>query len=197
MRKEEFLKSLRRKLWKLSAAEREERVLFYSEMIDDRMEEGLSEAAAVRSVGSTDAISEEVLRERKEKKIEAAAERKPLSGTNILLLVLGFPLWFPLLAAAFAVAVALYAVLVSVAVSLWAVFVSLVASGVGGLVASVFYFASGGTPLGFALLGASLAALGLSIFLFFACKECTKWTLNLTKQAFVSVKNRILRKESI
>ncbi len=197
MRKEEFLKRLKNKLWKLSKAEREERLSFYSEMIDDQIEEGLSEKDAVRSVGSANAIAQEILEEAKEKKAEARAEKKPLSGTTVLLIILGFPLWFPLLAAAFAVAISLYAVLFSVAVSLWGVFISLVATGVCGVIISVAYFASGGASMGFVLLGAGLLLLGLSVFLFFSCKETTKWTLCLAKKAFISAKNRISGKESV
>ena len=53
MDKQEFLKKLRQGL---PAEDREERILFYTEMIDDRMEEGYSEEEAVASVGSLDEI---------------------------------------------------------------------------------------------------------------------------------------------
>ena len=44
MRKQEFLDTLRSRLSGLPRQELEERLAFYGEMIDDRMEEGLSEA---------------------------------------------------------------------------------------------------------------------------------------------------------
>ena len=50
MTKKEFLARLRRGLAQLPPEEREERLAFYSEMIDDRMEEGLSEQEAVASL---------------------------------------------------------------------------------------------------------------------------------------------------
>ena len=43
MNKKEFLSSLNKKLSKFSKQEVKERLVFYSEMIDDRVEEGLSE----------------------------------------------------------------------------------------------------------------------------------------------------------
>ena len=56
MNKQEFLDRLRKGLSGLPQAEREERLLFYSEMIDDRMEEGLTEEEAVAALGSLEEI---------------------------------------------------------------------------------------------------------------------------------------------
>ena len=52
MNKQEFLNELRQGLNGLPQYDIEERVSFYSEMIDDRIEEGFSEADAVAAVGS-------------------------------------------------------------------------------------------------------------------------------------------------
>ena len=47
MTKNEFLSSLRSKLQGLPPADIDERIGFYSEMIDDRMDEGKSEEEAI------------------------------------------------------------------------------------------------------------------------------------------------------
>ena len=47
MTKKEFLSSLRSKLQGLPPSDIDERISFYSEMIDDRMDEGKSEEEAV------------------------------------------------------------------------------------------------------------------------------------------------------
>ena len=52
MDKQEFLSKLRAKLFGLPQKELEERLSFYSEMIDDRIEEGLSEEDAVKELGT-------------------------------------------------------------------------------------------------------------------------------------------------
>ena len=52
MDKQEFLSKLRAKLFGLPQKELEERLSFYSEMIDDRIEEGLSEETAVKELGT-------------------------------------------------------------------------------------------------------------------------------------------------
>ena len=43
MRKYEFLAELEKRLSSLSGEDKEERLTFYGEMVDDRMEDGLSE----------------------------------------------------------------------------------------------------------------------------------------------------------
>ena len=56
MNKQEFLMQLRKGLSYMPQEDIEERLTFYSEMIDDRMEEGLSEEDAVLAVGPVDDI---------------------------------------------------------------------------------------------------------------------------------------------
>ncbi|MBO7632200.1 MAG: hypothetical protein J6S78_07730 [Lachnospiraceae bacterium] len=51
MNKKEFSELLRTSLAGLPQRDIEERVAFYEEMIDDRLEEGMSEEEAVRMVG--------------------------------------------------------------------------------------------------------------------------------------------------
>ena len=61
MSKQEFLTQLRKELSFLSKDDLEERLTFYSEMIDDRMEEGLSEDDAVNDIGSVDTIVSQIV----------------------------------------------------------------------------------------------------------------------------------------
>ena len=61
MRKDEFLLMLQKRLEGLPKDEIEERLTFYSEMIDDRMEEGVNEEDAVSVVGDVDKIVAEII----------------------------------------------------------------------------------------------------------------------------------------
>ena len=56
MNKRQFLSRLGRALKGLPEADIKERVAFYAEMIDDRVEEGMSEEEAVLAIGSVDEI---------------------------------------------------------------------------------------------------------------------------------------------
>ena len=59
MNKKEFLKKLRKMLNNLPRREIEERISFYSEMIDDRIEEGNTEKDAAILIGSVDLFMHE------------------------------------------------------------------------------------------------------------------------------------------
>ena len=61
MNKAEFLARLRRGLAGLPREDVEERLTFYSETIDDRMEEGLTEEEAVADLGDVDEIAAQIV----------------------------------------------------------------------------------------------------------------------------------------
>lgn len=98
-----------------------------------------------------------------------------------LLIVLGAPLWIPLLIAAFAVALALYVTLWAVIVSLWAVTLAAAASAVWGIVAGAGTVYHLGGFLGLAYVGAGLASAGVAALFFLGCTEMTRGTAILTK----------------
>lgn len=177
MTKLEFLFSLQERLSSLSKEDAHERLTFYSEMIEDRMEEGLSEEEAVAAVGSVDEIAQQILAD-----FPSSEKPKKLETWEILLLVLGFPLWLSLLLTALAVIISVYVSIWSVVVSLWAVFISVAACAVGGSALGVGLIASGNQLSGLALLGAGILCAGLSILLFYLCKLATKGTVLLTRK---------------
>jgi len=192
MNKQEFLKRLRKVL---PEGDREERLSFYSEMIDDRMEEGRSEEAAVAEIGSIDRVISQILQETAFGSQEPAPSGKRLSGWQLLLLILGSPLWIPLLAAVFAVAVSVYATLWSLVVSAWAVFTSLAASALGLSVAGAAVIFSHPTS-GAGLIGAGLLCAGLGILTFLGCRAATTGSVFLTKKIGVWIKGFFTRKEA-
>ena len=63
MTKQIFLTKLREGLYGLPQNDIEERVTFYSEMIDDRMEEGISQEDAVSEIGDVQNIVSQILME--------------------------------------------------------------------------------------------------------------------------------------
>ena len=61
MNKQKFLAELKKSLSALGRNDIEDRLAFYGEMIDDRIEEGFSESEAVLAVGSADEIAAQIL----------------------------------------------------------------------------------------------------------------------------------------
>ena len=109
MNKTEFLAALERALSGLPEQDVQERLSFYGELIDDRVEEGLSEEEAVKERGSVDEIAKQTLADIPLSRLvrERVKPKRALRAWEIVLLVLGFPLWFPLLLAAAVVVLAL------------------------------------------------------------------------------------------
>ena len=197
MTKLKFLLSLHDRLSGLPQAEVEERLAFYSEMIEDRMEDGLSEEDAVAAIGAVDEIAAQIVADIPLSKLvkEKITPKKKLKGWEILLLVLGAPIWFSLLIAVFAVIASLYASLWAMIVSLWAAFASLGACAFSGIVVGIgFAFGEHGLT-GIAMIGAGMVCAGLAIFLFFGCKAATTGTLVFTKKIVLWIKNGFLKKE--
>ena len=197
MNKQEFLAQLRKGLSGLPKEDIDERLMFYSEMIDDRMEDGIPEETAVRETGTVDELVSQIIADIPLGKLvkEKMTPKKKLKAWEIVLIVLGSPLGLSLLIAAFAVIFSLYVVLWSVIIVLWAVFASFAACGLVGIAAGG-YFAVGGNALtGIAMIGAGIVCTGLSVFMFFGCKAATKGILNLTKKLAIWIKNCFIKKE--
>ena len=122
MTKQEFLKQLHRKLKGLPKREVSERLNFYSEMIEDRKEEGLSEEDAVSAVGTVEEVASQISEEIKLSSIDSeATPKRNLQAWEIVLLVLGSPLWLSLLLVVFAVAITLYAVQWTLVACMWVI----------------------------------------------------------------------------
>ena len=123
MDKREFLKNLRAALGGLPEDDLEERLLFYAEMIDDRVEDGLTEEEAVLKIGNVEDVAAQIVAEIPLSKIvkEKVKRKGKPSGGVVALLVLGAPIWLSLIVAAVAVVLALYVAVGAVVISLWAV----------------------------------------------------------------------------
>ena len=197
MDKQEFLARLRKGLAGLPREEAEERLAFYSEMIDDRVEDGLSEEAAVAGIGSVDEIVAQIVAEIPLTRIvrERVKSKRRMKAWEIILLVLGSPIWLALMISAFAVLLSVYIVIWSVIVSLWAVFVSFAAGALGGAAAGILLVCRGDLWAGLVMISAGLALAGLAIVLFFACRALTRGALTLTKTIALWVKSLFVRKE--
>lgn len=190
MNKREFLAVLRRELYILPQNELKEQLGFYSEMIDDGVEEGLTEEQAVSKIGSISEILSQINSEKAQHFQEVKTERKEkksVGAWTIILLVLGSPIWISLFAAAFAVVASLYA-------SLWAVWISICAAeitfiAVAGACAlyPVLLIVQGAFVPAMFIFGGGLVCAGLSVFLWYGCK----WTLfgfvKLTKWSFLKI----------
>lgn len=199
MKKNEFLSELRERLAGLSEMDLNRSLDYYAEMIDDRMEDGRSEDEAVAEVGTPAVIAEEILKEMPLAKLVKARvkPKRKMAVWEVVLLVLGSPLWLALLITLFVAVLSLYIVLWSVVISLWAVELALAATVLAGVVALPISLIQGNVWAGIALLGAGIFAAGLSMFGFYGCLYVTKGACLLGKKLFLFVKSCFIRKEAV
>lgn len=193
MDKETFLARLREGLSGLPRSDAAECLAFYGELIDDRMEDGLSEAEAVAGIGPVEEIVAQTVAEIPISRLvkEKVAAKRKRKAWEIVPLALGAPV----LMAAAAVALSVYAALWAVAVSLWAADAALLGVALAAVVLGPVQFAQGRASSGLALLGAGLVLAGMAILLFFGCKAAARGMLILTQKTARWVKTLFLRKE--
>ena len=198
MKKNDFLWGLAEGLRGLPPEDLERWVDYYREMIDDRMDEGLSEEEAVADLGSLEQIRDQILTETPLPRLvkESVRPRRKLRAWEILLLVLGSPVWLPLLAAAVIVAASVYLSVWAVLLSLYAADLAVAVTGLAGGVALVQMLMAGQTAEGILFLGAGLVCIGLAILLFFGFNQLTKGLVWVTKRALLALKNSFVRKGS-
>lgn len=211
MTKIQLIEKLKNELSSLPADELENRLAFYSEMIDDRIEEGLSEEDAVAAIGDVDEIIDqlqadcstlteetiEVVLEQEEGSQELPQpQKRKMRAWEIVLLALGSPLWIVLLAAAFIVLLSVYVIIWAITSSLWAVPTSFAGVSLGGLTVGIVSIVFGDITLGITLLGAAIACTGLAIFSGFGCFHLTRLAVYLSKGMVRGVISLFRRKEN-
>lgn len=197
MNKPEFLTALEKGLSGLPKEEIDERILFYSEIIDDRMEDGLSQEEAVEEIGAVDEIVAQIKAETPLSVIvkERIKPSRKLKVWEIILLVLGSPLWLSLVIALVAVILSVYISLWAVIVSLWAVFGAMIVGSIGFIVSGIVFAFTSDIYVSLAIIGAGIVCAGITVFMFYGCKLSTKGIIILTKKIALMIKNCFIKKE--
>ena len=196
MTKNDFLKELEKGLSGLPKNDISERLDFYGEMIDDRMEEGFTESDAVAACGSVDEIVSQTLNDIPLKKIvkERLSKRKKIGGLALTLIIIGFPLWFPILVAAVAVAFSLYVTLWALVVTVFAVALSFALGGLGGFVMAIAVAVKGSIPTALLFSGSAAILIALSVFVYFGAVAATKGVIAIMRRIIAGIKRRLAKK---
>ena len=194
MTKVEFLNELRSSLKGLSKEEIEERVSFYSEMIDDRVDEGKSEEEAINELGGVNGVVDDILKDTPLLKLvkEKAKPKRSLRAWEIIFLILGFPLWFPLFLVFVILCLVGYLLVWIWVIVGYAIEIASVGGSIWGFVGFFIYLANGSFNLIY--LGAGIGGAGFACLFIFACIGMTKATLKLTKATGRRIKRWLVGK---
>ena len=192
-----FLKALQEQLRRLPEQERQQSLHFYDEMIDDRMEEGMEEQAAVAALGDPGEIARQVLMELSLPKLVKTRLRpqRKLRVWEIVLLVLGSPVWLPLLLAGAVLFLTLYLVLWILAAACWCVVAAFAVSTLAGVGFGIWLLWENTASAALAV-SAGLCCAGLTILSFFAMWQLSVHLVHLTAALVRWGKRRMSQKEA-
>ena len=188
MNKAEFVNQLSAGLTGLSQEDIKRSVDFYTEMIDDRIEDGMSEDEAVEALGSIDEIRNRILEEIPITRIvkEKITPKRSFRAWEIILLILGAPVWIPLLLSLIVVCLVLYLCFWIIILALYVVDLSVFVSGIAGILGGIIQ--AGGAGVMTFFIGCGIALLGLGVLLFFGFNQVSKGMLFLSKKIAVGIK---------
>lgn len=203
MNKKEFLSALEMSLMGCGIGEetRKNLVDFYTEALEDRIESGMSEEAAVADIGKLEdivkaAVLEQPMSKVVRNKIKSSHESSKKKGHGSLwtvFLILGSPLWIPLMLAFACVVFAIYVTLWALMVAVYAVEFSFAVASIGCflLAFSMFFkFIPFVTFLG--CIGTGLVMGGLTVLLWAPIKYVTKKLLQLMKGTWTGIKKQFV-----
>lgn len=168
MNKQEFLAAVRKEIGTLSSEDIRRSLDFCAEIIDDRMDDGMTEAEAVAAFGSVQDAARQILE-------DAPVPKKPKKrGVPALMwatVIIWGPVWISLLISLWGIVVSLYASAAAVAVS-----------ALGSFLVTVAALAQ---PLnGFFTVGTGFLLAGISILLFLLSGYAAKGTVWVGKKLY-------------
>ncbi len=195
MNKSEFLERLNELLNVLPEDERERSVDYYSEMIDDRIEDGEDEETAVAGVGSPEDAAEEIIQNIPlSAAVKRRAKNRRISPWTVVFAVMASPIWLPLLIVVFAVVLSVYISIWAVVISFAAAAAGIAAGAAGGAGTAVIMFAANEFKDGLFMFGCALMLAGITVFAFFGVKQLIRWVVRLTGWTARKTKLAIVRK---
>ncbi len=202
MLRQEYLDQMRDKLTANNIPGVDGMIDFYDEAISDRIEDGMSEEDAVAAMEDVDSVVKAALLDKPITKLMAdkAREKHKEASENghgtlfVVLMVVGFPIWFPLLVTFLSVIFSLYVALWAIVISIYAVELSFAIVSLVALFGCAAFF-MGQIPFvtAIALLGISLLFAGLTLLLWKPIVALTKWMIKLIKAIFRGIKSMFVR----
>lgn len=197
MNKAEFLQELGIEILGLPQDDVERWLEYYTEMLEDRIEDGMGEAEAVASLGAPKEIARQILSQTPFIKLikNKVKPKRKLRVWEIILICVGSPIWGALAISLAAIFFSVFVSFWACIVALWAVELALAVCGVVGVPASVLLLITGRVHQGMLLLGGGLVCAGIAYFGWYSCKHLTVFFAKLCKSFLVFVKSLFVEKE--
>lgn len=197
MNKQQFIDEIKLRVEGLPEEEVTKSIDYYSEMIDDRIEDGMTEEEAVEAVGTVDDAVKGILENIPLTKV-IKAKTKPsrkLRVWEIVLLVIGSPIWFPLLVCAILLLVLFYCIIWIWVIAFFAVDLAFIAGGLAAFIAGIIGLFHMGPTYPLLAIGAGLFLLGGGLMLLIPLIKLAKVTGKLAKVIVLWIKSWFVPKK--
>lgn len=179
MNKYEFLGELQKRLSILDQEECSKFITYYDEIIEDYKENGISEADAIKKIGSPKTIADEILSEQDAVDLKIPTVKSKL--INYLLLILGFPLWGSLLLAAVMLVLSAYLVIWCIPFVTGTCAFAFLLAAIVSLAGAPFVMANDVFAAGIVQFGCGVASIGIAILSAYATVFLVKKFYAVTK----------------
>ena len=188
MTKAEFIESLTQSLNGLSEEDIKKSKDYYEEMIDDRIEDGIAEEEAVGGLGTIDEIKDQILEDVPITKIvkEKMKPKRALRAWEIVLLIIGAPLWLPIVLAFIVVCLVIYLCFWIIILCLYVTDLAVFLSGILSFFGA--FIQTNGFNTGLFLAGCGIALIGTAILLFYGFNQVTKGMFFISKKIVLGIK---------
>ena len=195
MNKQEYLEALRGALAQMPQEEREKQLSYYDELIADMCEDGMSETEAVARLGDPAAVAQELLTALPLGTLikTSIKPKKDWSPLAVVLIVLGFPVWFPLLLSFGAILLSMLITLWALAISFAAVVLALGLAAVAIPIAAVTGVLVETSPI--VIVGSMLTLAGLCVLGALAIPPLFRGVVRLCRAIGRGVKSIFIKKE--
>lgn len=172
MTKNEFLNRLKACLSKIPNDEQQKAIEYYSEIINDKIDEGKTEEQAVSEIGSPESVAQSVLEGYPDNETHNNARRKKRSVGAII----GFSILIPFV-------ILMFAVLVAVALAFVVGSAGLIIGGAGYFISSFFIFFQSFSA-GLFQLGFGFFAVAMGVFAMYGSVAFVKLVVRIVKNTF-------------
>lgn len=196
MNKNDFLNKLEKAMSGLPQEEIQKTLDYYSEIIGDAVEEGESAKDVIERFDSAEEIAGKIINDTPlSKLVKEDVKRRNLSTREIIFIIIGSPIWIPILISVLAIIFSIYISIWSIVASIFAVSAALALSGVALAVLAPFLMNEVPFKAMF-LFGTALISIGASVFVFYLAMWCAKLTVKLTVFIMRNVKTLFIRRRS-
>lgn len=197
MNKNEFLSKLTEELHGLPQEDVNTTIDYYAEIIDDAVEEGEDEKSVIERLGSIHDIAEKIINDTPlSKLVKENIKGHKLNTAMVILIIIGAPIWFSILASLLMLILSVYASLWSAVIALWAVFAAMSVSGPVSLAAAVFLMRVSPFKAMF-IFGAALMCIGMAVFMFYISLLLTKLLGRFTVFIIRKIKNMFIKRGGV